>query len=257
MKDRRRLNRVNIVDVATDVVEGSSGVGTISVAPHPLVQVPWQLVCRDAFHRLELVLRLSPVRLDSLRMDACHGINTILTVVDSGISVVDVCAELPVSSPLIAVDNRTVANHPLDASDELNVLVHPSNRPSVCPCRYSPRSLSSLASRSLYFRRCGGCGAPVSARASVKSFVTCSVFHTVRSWYVLGCEQPIALFRRMCQPSMALFVLVAAVWTFHIRGGKSHPTTCPRSSWVGTLPPHSGVTGHLPPSSRTLAALWW
>ena len=30
------LNRVNAVDVATDVVECSSGVGTISVAPLPV-----------------------------------------------------------------------------------------------------------------------------------------------------------------------------------------------------------------------------
>ena len=106
------------MDVATDVMEGSRGVGTMSVAPHPLVQVPCQLVCRDAFHRLELVLRLSPVRLDSLRTDAPHGINTIVAVVDSGIRVVDIGAELPVGSPLIAVDNRTVAYHPLDDGDK-------------------------------------------------------------------------------------------------------------------------------------------
>ena len=106
------------MDVATDVVEGSSGVGTISVAPHPLVQVPCHSVCRDAFHRLELVLRLSSVRLDRLRMDACHGINTILAVIDSGIRVVDVGAELPVGSPLVAVDNRTMPYHPLDDGDE-------------------------------------------------------------------------------------------------------------------------------------------
>ena len=87
---RHGLNRVNIVDVSTDVMEGSSGVGSISVTPHPLVQVPCQLVCHDAFHRLELVLRIGPVRLDSLRMDACHGIDDILAVVHNGILVVGV-----------------------------------------------------------------------------------------------------------------------------------------------------------------------
>ena len=51
-------------------------------------------------------------------MDACHGINTILAVIDCGIREVYVGAELPVGSPLVAVDNRTVANHPLDDGDE-------------------------------------------------------------------------------------------------------------------------------------------
>ena len=73
-------------------------------------------MCPDAFHRLERVLRLGPVRLDRLRMDACQGINEIHAMVDSciDIGVVGFGAELPVGSPLVAVDNRTVPNHPLD-----------------------------------------------------------------------------------------------------------------------------------------------
>ena len=148
--DRRWLNRVSVVDVAAYVVEGSSGVGSIAVAPHPLIQVPWQLGCRDAFHRLEFVLRLCPVWFDRLRVDACHGINEIHAVVDSGIGVVYVRAELPVGSPLVAVYNRSVPNHPLDDGDE-------GLRPSVwhnLHVRYS-RCRGSVADTKYPLLRCG------------------------------------------------------------------------------------------------------
>ena len=65
-----------------------------------------------------IAFNFCPVGLDGLRMDACHGINKILDVVDSGIGVVHVGVELPVGSPLVAVDDGTVPNDPLDDRDE-------------------------------------------------------------------------------------------------------------------------------------------
>ena len=51
-----------------------------------------------------------------------------------------------------------------------------------------------MGSASIYFNDPAmNVGAPVSARLRVKSIAACSVFSTVSSWYVFGCDQPIAL----------------------------------------------------------------
>ena len=83
-------------------------------------------------------------------MDACHGINEIHAVVDSGIGVIYVRAELPVGSPLVAVYNRSVPNHPLDDGDK-------GLRPSVwynLHVRYS-RCRGSVADTKYPLLRCG------------------------------------------------------------------------------------------------------
>ena len=95
------------MDVAADVGERVADITPVSVTPHPLIEVAGQLFSRHSLHRLELRLHFGPVRLDGLSVGASHRVNKVLAVVDGGVLVAGVGVQLPVGSPLVAVDRRS------------------------------------------------------------------------------------------------------------------------------------------------------
>ena len=107
---------------------------------------------------------------------------------------------------------------------------------SICPCRYSSRSLSSVAVFTPSWRWYQP--VPVS---SPMSLVPASVGPTVSSWYVLDC----ASLRRHCSFSWRLHERSTYVVENH------HP------SWVGALPRCSVMAGCLPLLSQTPVAPRW